>query len=127
MGKIEKEIGAIPDVHELITADFLAGLGYDLIFIAPKRIPGERTPDIAMDGGLWEMKSPKGRGSRVIEDNLRNALRQSSNVVLDLRRMDGRIPTAKLLNEVERQFSLARSLKRIIVITRQNTHVDFKR
>lgn len=55
----KKEIGAVPDVHELITADFLAGLGYDLVFIAPKRTPGVRTPDICMVGALWEMKSPK--------------------------------------------------------------------
>jgi hypothetical protein len=41
--------------------------------------------------------------------------------------MDGRIPTKKLLNEVERQFNLARSLKHLIVITRHYEHFDYKR
>ena len=54
-------------------------------------------------------------------------LRQSPNVILDLRRMDGRIPTKKLLDEVRRQLALNKSVKRIIVITRQEEHIDFER
>lgn len=80
-----------------------------------------------MQGLLWEIKSPKGKSSRTIENNLRSALRQSPNIVIDLRRMDGRIPTNKLLNEVERRFNDAKSLRHLIVITRQDTHIDFKR
>ncbi len=75
----------------------------------------------------WEIKSPKGKSSRTIENNLRLALQQSLNIVLDLRRMDDRIPTKKLLNEIERRFNDAKSIKRIIVITRQEEHIDFKR
>lgn len=86
-----------------------------------------RTPDIQMNGLAWEIKSPKGKGSRVIENNLRNAIRQSPNVILDLRRIDGRIPTKKLLNEVKRQLSLNMAVKRILVITRQEECIDFER
>lgn len=132
---MKKQVGTItvpPGVfsarHEKITVDFLAeNLGYDVAFLVPDRRKGARTPDIAMDGLLWEIKSPTGKSSRTIENNLRAALKQSPNIVMDLRRMDGRVPAKKLLGEVERQFTLAKSIKRIIVMTRQDRHIDFKR
>jgi UTP:GlnB (protein PII) uridylyltransferase len=120
--------GVFVDVHEKIAVDFLASeIGHDVTFLLPDRRKGAKTPDIEMNSLLWEIKSPMGRSSRTIENNLRLALQQSPNIVLDLRRMDGRIPTKKLLNEIERQFTLAKAIKRIIVITRQDKHIDFKR
>lgn len=116
------------DIHEKLAVDFLAvKLGYDVTFLVPNRGKGAKTPDIEMNGLLWEIKSPKGKSSRTIENNLRAALRQSPNILLDLRRMDGRVPTARLLREAERQFSLTKSMERLIVITRQERHIDFER
>lgn len=120
--------GVFVDVHEKLAVDFLASeLGYDVTFLAPNRRKGAKTPDIEMNDLVWEIKCPKGKSSRTIENNLRLALKQSPNIVLDLRRMDGRIPTRKLLNEAERQFSLTKSVKHVIVITRQEERIDFKR
>ena len=101
-------------------------IGYDITFLLPDRRKGAKTPDIAMNGLFWEIKSPKGKSPRTIENNLRLALLQSSNIILDLRRMDGRIPTYKLLREVERQFKLAKSIKHLI-ITRQEEHIYLER
>ncbi len=120
--------GVFVDVHEKIAADFLAvEIGADITFLVPNRQKGRKTPDIEMDGLLWEIKSPKGKSSRTIENNIRLAILQSPYIILDLRRLDGRIPTRKHLNEIERQFSLAKSIRHIIVITRQETSIDFKR
>jgi len=115
-------------VHEKIAVDFLASkIGHDVTFLVPDRRKGAKTPDIEMDGLRWEIKSPRGKSSRTIENNMRNALRQSPNIVLDLRRMDGRIPTKKLLREVERRFNDAKTIKHLIAITRQEKHIDFER
>ena len=120
--------GVFVDVHEKIAADYLAmNIGYDITFLLPDRRKGARTPDIDMGGSRWEIKSPIGKSSRTIENNLRTALKQSPNIVLDLRRIDGRVPTLKLLTEVKRQFLLAKGIKKLIVITRQETHIDFAR
>lgn len=120
--------GVFIEIHEKVAVDYLASnVGYSLTFLVPDRHKGIKTPDIEMNGLLWEIKSPKGKQTRTIENNLRLALRQSPNIVLDLRRMDGRIPTNKLMSEIERQFMLAKSIKRLIVITRQGTHIDFER
>jgi hypothetical protein len=119
--------GVFIDKHEKVAVDFLATIiGYDITFLLPDRRKGAKTPDIAMNGLFWEIKSPKGKSPRTIENNLRLALLQSSNIILDLRRMDGRIPTYKLLREVERQFKLAKSIKHLI-ITRQEEHIYLER
>lgn len=128
IGTIVIPPGVFADIHEKLTVDFLAAkIGYDITFVVPDRRKGARTPDIDMNGLLWEIKSPTGKSSRTVENNLRVALQQSPNVVFDLRRMDGRIPTKKLLSEIERQFTLTKSIRRIIVITRQETYIDFRR
>ena len=128
IGLIVAPPGVFIDMHEKRTADFLATtLGYDITFLVPSRHQGTKTPDIEMISLHWEIKCPKGKSSRTIENNLRLALLQSPNIVLDLRRMDGRIPTNRQLVEIQRQFELAKSIRRIIVITRQHTHIEFKR
>lgn len=128
IGTIIVPPGVILDAHEKRAADFLAvERGADITFLVPNRTVGQKTPDIEMSGLLWEIKVPKGKGSRTIENTLRQATKQSPNVILDLRRMDGRVPTKKFIAEVERQFTQNRSIKHAIVITRQETSIDFKR
>lgn len=128
VGVIVVPPGVFMDVHEKLAVDFLAAkLGYDITFLVPNRHKGAKTPDIEMNGLVWEIKSPKGKSSRTIENNLRLALQQSPYIIMDLRRMDGRIPTKKLLNELKRRFSDAKTIKHLVVITRQEVAIDFKR
>lgn len=128
VGTIITPPGVLTNKHEKLTADFLAiTLGFDITFLVPERRRGAKTPDIEMNGLLWETKSPQGKSSRTIENNLRAALRQSPYIVLDLRHMDGRIPSTKLLKETEKQFTLAKSVKSLIVIMREEKHIDFNR
>lgn len=128
VGLIVVPPGVFVDIHEKLAVDFLAAkMAYDVTFLVPSRHRGAKTPDIEMNGLVWEIKSPKGKSSRTIENNLRLALQQSPNIVLDLRRMDGRVPTVRLLREAERQFALTKSMRRLIIITRQEKHIDFER
>ena len=128
IGLIVVPPGVFVDIHEKLAADFLAAkMGYDVTFLVPNRNKNAKTPDIEMNGLIWEIKSPKGKSSRTIENNLRLALQQSPNTVLDLRRMDGRVPTNKYLKEVERRFNDAKAIRHIIVITRQEVAIDLKR
>jgi len=120
--------GVIIERNEKLTADFLAArLSMDVTFLVPNRTIGQKTPDIEMDGVLWEIKVPRGKGSRTIENTIRRAVKQSPNVVIDLRCMDGRIPTGRHLIEIERQFMKNRSIKRALVITRQEGVIDLGR
>ena len=128
IGTIITPPGVVVDRYEKFAVDFIAiERGTDVTFLVPNRQKGQKTPDIEMDGQLWEIKSPKGKGSRTIENTLRQATKQSAHIILDLRRMDGRMPTKKFISEIERQFNLNRSIKHVIVITRQDTSVDMSR
>jgi hypothetical protein len=81
VGRIVVPPGAFVSIHEKLAADFLASkMYYDLTFLAPNRRAGAKTPDIEMNGLLWE-----------------------------------------------RRFNDAKTIRYIIVITRQETAVDFKR
>lgn len=120
--------GAFIDRHEKLTVDLLAiKLKRDITFLVASRKEHDRTADVEMDGLLWEIKSPYGKSSRTIENNLRLALLQSPYIVLDLRRLDGRVPTEKRVREAEKQFHLAKSIKRLIVVTKEEDIIDFRR
>lgn len=76
-GTITIPAGVFPEKHELITANFFTHLGKDVKFLSPVNKKGARTPDIKVDGLLWEIKAPKAAGSRTLEIAFRAALRQS--------------------------------------------------
>jgi len=107
LGKIDvTHISKPPEKHEFEAAKFLSQLGKDIEFIEPSRHKGTRTPDIVMDELRWEIKCPKGKSNRTIENNLRAGLRQSENIILDIRKC--KLHESKSMNEIDRQFRLTR-------------------
>ena len=80
-----------------------------------------------MGGILWEIKSPSGKSSRTIENSLRGALLQSPNIILNLRRIDAKVPTHKLVREAKRQFRLSKEINRLLIITKQQKIIDISR
>ena len=84
------------------------------------------TPDlfISKTHQVWELKSPLGNGKRTIDNNLREASKQSEYIVLDLSRI-------KMNNN--RALSKARGflnsgdahLKKLLIIDKSGKVVDF--
>ncbi len=73
-----------PKEHEMSAALILADhFKSDVIFLRPET---KKTPDIDVNGVKWEIKSPKGGAKKTIDNNLRNARKQSRHIVLDLHR-----------------------------------------
>ena len=107
------------------TADHLADLGYDIEFIAPRNSPNLRTPDIFMDGASWEIKCPKGKSKRTIENNFRKAKEQAANIIFDLRRIN--ISEEKCLQELERRFAQKVDVKRLLIIKKNGEILRFSR
>lgn len=75
--------------HELVTAQALAESGRTVEFL--RRIDGNRvsTPDIIVEGVVWEMKAPESKDVKSLQRVLRRAARQSPNVIVDTFRMKG--------------------------------------
>ena len=111
--------------HELATVLFLAEHGHDIELIPKADIEGVHTPDIWMDGEPWEMKSPRGRGNSVIKNNLQKAIRQSVNVIIDLRRV--KRDELKCIREIKHEFTYSKRLSKIIVITKGRKSLDFRK
>ena len=75
---------------------------------------------------LWEIKSPKGSSNRTIENNLRGALRQSKNIIIDLRRV--KIDEARAISQIKDKFIKIKTIKNIIIIKKNSTvSLDFSR
>ena len=119
-GKTIIPFGVFVEQHELDVAKVLNKLGKDVEFILPSRVQFSRTPDIKMDDLLWEIKSPKGNSSRTIENNLRCALKQSKNIIIDLRRI--KIDETRAISQINKQFKQSKVMKRILII-RQNQEI----
>ncbi|WP_372518495.1 hypothetical protein [Candidatus Ruminimicrobiellum ovillum] len=124
-GKTIIPFGVFVEQHELDVAKVLNKLGKDVEFILPSRVKFSRTPDIKMDGLLWEIKSPKGSSSRTIENNLRTALKQSKNIIIDLRRI--KIDETKAISQIAKQFKYSKLIREIIIIKQNKEILDISR
>ena len=108
-GKTIIPFGAHPEDHEIEIAKILNKYGKNVEFLIPLDIKNTRTPDIKMDGLFWEIKSPKGSSSRTIENNLRCALRQSKNIIIDLRRI--KIDETRAISQIKEKFVKIKKIK----------------
>lgn len=130
MGK-QKVIGTIdlngtkPLVHEYAAYLVLAQAGKNIRVLPVQSRYKVSSPDFIMDGLVWELKCPQGKGKYLIRDTLRQALRQSENVVVDLRR--AKLSQEKCLNQLRKYFQLEKRLKRLLVITKEKEVIDISK
>lgn len=117
--------GVSLEKHENDTIVFFTNLGKDIELIPPSNTPHMRRPDFWMDSLEWEMKSPEQSKYEVVERAFDKALRQSCNVVMDLRRAKGRDDVA--IKHLQKCFSSSRRAKRLLIITKGQALLDFKK
>ena len=103
--------------HEIETAKALASSGKMIEFVPKNEGKRETSPDILMDGKLWEIKSPKSSYLKVVQKRLREALHQTENVVFDSRRMK-KVPDNAIRREVEKWSYELRSLQSLIYVSK---------
>lgn len=123
-GKITPN-GVVLKTHENATAVFLTEQGFDVELIPTSNIEGVHTPDIKMDGLKWEMKAPLGEGNQLMENTIQRAMRQSQNIIIDLRHTKRH--QTKCLRELEKQFLSKKGIKRLKVITKSGKTLDFEK
>lgn len=114
--------GNHPEPHELETVAVLISHGYDISFITPVRIAGQKTPDITMAGHDWEMKTPMGHSKTTISNALKRGAKQSKYLIIDLRKT--KIEDSQAEKEIRTSMSKTKSLQRVIIIDKQSHLVD---
>lgn len=109
-----------PARYEISAADLLANYFKADVEFIPRS--NQKTPDFLMGGITWELKSPTGKGKNNIERQLQTGLKQSRNIILDARR--SKIHISKIRNELNRQFKLTKSMKRLILIEKSKNIIE---
>lgn len=122
LGKLTIPPGVVPDPHELETVAFLLAYGFDISFIAPRRIQSLRTPDIRMAGIEWEMKMPLGESKTTIFNAMKRGAKQSSHLIIDLRRTS--ILDERAIKDITVSKERVRSVRRVIIITKDERLID---
>ena len=115
--------GVVLKPNENATAVLLTEYGFDISLIPPSNIPGVHTPDIKMCGLEWEMKAPVGEGKYLMANTVQRAVKQSQNIIIDLRHTK-RYQT-KCLRELEKEFKKSTSIKRLKIVKKDQKIVDF--
>lgn len=71
-----------PEPHELLAAQIIAEFYHCKVLFLRRRI--NKAPDLKINNKTWELKSPKGNGKRTIDNILREASKQSQNIIIYL-------------------------------------------
>ena len=120
IGKIIIPAGVHPWPHELRVAEILAEAGHKIEFIPTGNIS---TADIYLDGVEFEIKSPLTNKIDKIERNIKRALKQSCNVIIDSKRIKG-LRDDKLLKILTDRVRRQKQIKRLILISKQDKIID---
>ena len=83
-GSITCQYWAKPEGKELQLASWLSRGGHDVEFLTPSGTMGDHTPDIRLDGELWEIKRISSKNPTKAKARISDGLRQSDSVIVDL-------------------------------------------
>ena len=123
-GKITPN-GIIPKPHEMDAAVFLTEQGLDVSFIKPVGIAGIHSPDFKINGQRWELKSPLGSGKYLMPNTIQRAVKQSNNIIIDLRKT--KKSQKRCVRELKREFRISKSVKRLKIIMKGGKYLDLEK
>ena len=110
---VPSDMKPCPEPHEISAAAILAEhFKTDVLFI--RRIVNAKSADVLINGIIFEIRSPTGKGKRNIQHTLSDALKQSKNVVFDARR--SKLHMKRITSELQRQHQMTASMQRLLLI-----------
>ena len=115
--------GVVLKTHENATVVLFTEQGFDVELIPKSNIKGIHTPDARINGIRWEIKSPIGEGKYLMSNTIQKAVKQSHNIIIDLRRTKRH--QAKCLHELEKEFKKSKSVHRLKIIKKDGKSIDF--
>ncbi|MBQ3263779.1 hypothetical protein IJH06_01570 [Candidatus Saccharibacteria bacterium] len=120
---VEDDRNSKPRPHEYATAEFLAEyFQSDIVFLKRHQ---SKNPDIYVlkTNVRWELKAPTGSGKHTIQNNLRDAGRQSENIILDFYRIG--LSEKQGISRVNEFIRTERhGIKRLKILTKHNGVID---
>ncbi len=113
--------GVILEKHENATVVFLTSKGFDVELIPP--VPQRKNPDIKIGRLFGEIKQPIANSKYTLPHAFKSALKQSPNIIFDLR--NRRLHQEQAFNRLKHEFDLSKGVKRIKVILKSQRIIDF--
>lgn len=83
-GTIACQRGVKPQGKELQLASWLSSRGHDVELLVPSGKKGDRTPDIRLNGELWEIKRITSCNPTKAKSRIGDGLNQADSVIVDL-------------------------------------------
>ena len=115
---IPKLIKPPPSKKEVLAARIISKhFNHTVEFLIPIDNYKRKTPDIAMAGLLWEIKSPVGSSVKTtINDQVKTALKQSVNIIIDTQYTP--IPDVAILKQLANIIKLHKRLNKLLIISK---------
>ena len=111
--------------HEWKTVKYFLELGKDIELLPKSEIKDYHQGDFIMDGIAWEAKAPIGKGKYTVQNKLQEAVQQSCNVIIDLRR--SKMFEDRAVKAYEREFQNNKGLRRMKIIKKDGELLDFRK
>ncbi len=108
-----------PWEHELHVAEILARNGYYVEFLPEGLLP---RADILLDNIEYEIKSPEHFTPNTLEHTLKDALKQSPNLIIDMSRMK-KVKEIQVRNFLIRQVRSRKQIKKLLLITKTREEI----
>ena len=109
--------------HELRTAQVFARYGYVVQFLVVSQAYRAKTADVLIDGEAYEIKAPRTDKLSAVERNLKRAARQSSNIIIDSRRMS-KIHDATIQKFLAQKLKQQKTIKKLLFVNRKHQIID---
>ena len=119
-GRVVIPADANPWLHEVQAAKILALAGHSVEFIPEANL---KTPDIYLDGTMYEIKSPITNNPKKIIRNVKRALEKCPNVIIDSSRVKGLRDDA-IQRTLKNKVKDLSGLKKLIFINKRGQIVD---
>lgn len=119
-GRVVIPADANPWPHEVQVAKILALAGYSVEFIPEANL---KTPDIYLNGAVYEIKSPITNNPKKIIRNVKRALEKCPNVIIDSSRVKGLRDDA-IQRTLKNKVKDLAGLKNLIFVNKRGQIVD---
>jgi len=114
--------GVKTESSEDSTLLFLTQFGFDIEIIKPIASKRTKNPDIIMLGTIWEIKTPTSTNKNTIKNRFREASKQSTKIIFDLRHIKKDSDKAK--SQILAMFKEDGRVRRMIIIETNDTLLD---
>ena len=111
--------------HEWKTVKYFLDRGEDIELLPKSEIKDYHQGDFVMGGVAWEAKAPVGKGKHTVQNKIQEAVRQSGNVIIDLRR--SKMGEDRAVKAYEREFKNNKGLRRMKIIKKDGELLDFRK